>query len=254
MFWLAVATLVLVAPGVGDDKKDKPAGAAQVVDSGSFGIFVGGKRVATEKFQIEKRDDGNVASSELTVDDGKQKASQTSELTLSSTGDLQNYSWKEQSPGKGEISVAPQDVPPTGKGDVKGTVVMEHITPGPAEKAQEVPFFVPVSTPILDDYFFSHRELLTWRYLGAGCQTGLGQTTCRLPKMKFGVIVPRQGAFITVSVEYVGREKVKVGDAEREFNRFNITGDSVDWALWLDDQHKLVRILIASDNTEVLRD
>ena len=131
---------------------------------------------------------------------------------------------------------------------------MEYITPSPSEKAQEVPFFLPRSTAILDDNFFTHRELLIWRYLGAGCRLGLGQTSCPLQKMKFGVIVPRQGTFITVTMEYIGREKVKLGETERELSRFNLTGEGMDWALWLDDQHKLVRIVIASDNTEVLRD
>ena len=243
-WWLVVvAALVLAASGLSAGKKDKPQKAGEIVDSGSFGVLVGGKRVATERFQVEKRDEGSVVTSELTVDDAKQKASQTSELQLTPTGDLQRYSWKEQSPGKGETTVEPKE-----------TFLMEYITPNPAEKAQEVPFFLPRSTAILDDNFFIHRELLTWRYLGAGCRLGLGQTSCRLQKMKFGVIVPRQGAFITVSMEYIGREKVKLGETERELNRFNLTGDGMDWALWLDDQHKLVRILIASDNTEVLRD
>lgn len=240
---VVVAALALAVPSMDAGKKDKSEKAGEIVDSGSFGVFVGGKRVATEKFQIEKREDGNVSSSELTVDDGNQKASQTSELRLSSSGDLQSYSWKEQSPGKGEITVAPKE-----------TFLMESITPNPAEKTQEVPFFSPRSTVILDDNFFTHRELLTWRYLGAGCRLGLGQTTCRPPKMTFGAIVPRQGTFITVTLEYLGREKVKVGGAERELNRFNLAGEGMDWALWLDDQHKLVRILITADNTEVVRD
>jgi hypothetical protein len=90
--------------------------------------------------------------------------------------------------------------------------------------------------------------------MGAGCQLGLGQTNCRPPKMTFGVIVPRQAVFITVSLEYLGREKVTVGGAERELSRFNLSGESISWALWLDDQHKLVRILIPADNTEVVRD
>ena len=72
--------------------------------------------------------------------------------------------------------------------------------------------------------------------------------------MKFGVIIPRQGNFLMVNMEYVGREKVKLGETERELSRFGLTAEGMDWALWLDDQRKLVRILIAADNTEVLRD
>jgi hypothetical protein len=240
---VVVAALALTVPALSADKKDKPAKAGEIVDSGSFGVFVGGKRVATEKFRIEKHEDGSVSTSELTVDDGNQKASQTSELRLSTVGDLLGYSWKEQDPGKGQITVNPKD-----------TFLVESVIPKPDEKAQEVPFFSPRSTTILDDNFFTHRELLLWRYLAAGCRMGLGQTNCRPPKMTFGVIVPRQGVFFTVSLEYLGREKVKVGAAERELNRFNLAGEGIAWALWLDDQQKLVRILIPADNTEVLRD
>src|SRR5258706_15971191 len=52
----AFAAALLLTPSIAKDKgKDKAAKAAQVVDSGSFGIFVNGQSVATEKFQIEQR-------------------------------------------------------------------------------------------------------------------------------------------------------------------------------------------------------
>lgn len=240
---VVVAALALAVPAVGADKKEKAQAPAEVVDAGSFGVFVNGKRVATEKFQIEKRADGSVSSSELTVDDGNQKFSQTSQLQLSANGDLQRYNWQEKSPGKGETTVEPKD-----------TFLMEYVVPNPGEKTQEVPFFSPRSTAILDDNFFTHRQLLAWRYLGAGCQLGIGQTNCRPPKMTFGVIVPRQATFITVSLEYRGPEKVKLGEAERELSRFDLLGEGISWALWLDEKQKLVRILIPAENTEVLRD
>jgi hypothetical protein len=240
---LVVAVLALAVPAMFAGEKDKPKKAAEVVDAGSFGVFVNGKRAATEKFTIEKLEDGSVSSSELTVDDGNQKASQTSELRLASNGNLQGYSWKEQSPGKGEITVDPTD-----------NFLMERITPSPGDKVQEMPFFSPHSTAILDDNFFTHRELLAWRYLAVGCRMGLGQTACRPPKMTFGVINPRQLTFTTVTMEYRGRETVKVAGVERELNRFDLLGDNMSWALWLDDQQKLVRILIPSDNIEVVRD
>ncbi len=240
---VVAAALVLAAPAVGADKKNKPEAPSEVVDSGSFGVFVGGKRVATEKFQIEKRESGNLSSSELIVDDGNQKFSQKSQLELSPSGDLLRYNWKEQAPGKGETTVEPKD-----------TFLMEYVIPSPGEKTQEVPFFSPRSTAILDDNFFTHRQLLAWRYLGVGCGRFIGQTNCRPPKMTFGAIVPRQATYIMVSLEYRGPEKVKLGETERELSRFDLTGDGLSWALWLDDKHKLVRILIPSENTEVLRD
>ena len=246
--WLVgvAAALVLAVSAVGAEKKDAQK-AGEIVDSGSFGVFVGGKRVATEKFQVEKREGGNISTSELTVDDGNQKFIQTSQLELTPDGNLQHYSWKEQSPGKGETAVEPKDT-------TKDAYLVETITPNPPDAPTEVPFFTPRSTAILDVNFFTHRELLLWRYLGAGCRLGLGQTTCRPPKMTFGAIVPRQGAFITVNLEYLGPEKVTVAGTERELNRFNLTGEGIAWALWIDDQQKLVRILIPAENTEVVRD
>jgi hypothetical protein len=37
-------------------------------------------------------------------------------------------------------------------------------------------------------------------------------------------------------------------------NKFVLRSEGGDWTMWLDDHFKLQRILIASDNTEVVRD
>jgi hypothetical protein len=57
-------------------------------------------------------------------------------------------------------------------------------------------------------------------------------------------------------MELVGKEKVTVRGAERELLRLNLTGESFDWALWVDDhdQFKLIQLAIPADNTEVVRD
>jgi hypothetical protein len=57
-------------------------------------------------------------------------------------------------------------------------------------------------------------------------------------------------------MELVGKEKVTVRGAERELLRLNLTGDNVEWALWVDDhdQFKLIRVAIPADDTEVVRD
>ena len=47
---------------------------------GSFGIFVNGKRVGTEKFKIQQRGDPSVTTSELKMQQGAYKASQKSEM------------------------------------------------------------------------------------------------------------------------------------------------------------------------------
>jgi hypothetical protein len=73
-------------------------------------------------------------------------------------------------------------------------------------------------------------------------------------QVKFGVINPHQRASLLVSIAYTGKEKIPVRGVERELNHFLLKSDAGEWSLWLDDQFKLVRILVPSDNTEVVRD
>jgi hypothetical protein len=59
-----------------------------------------------------------------------------------------------------------------------------------------------------------------------------------------------------VNVQPVGEEKVKIRDTERQLLRINIKSDDDEWALWLDpqDHYKLLRVVKAGANTEVVRD
>ncbi len=70
------------------------------------------------------------------------------------------------------------------------------------------------------------------------------------------MLVPQDRTSMRVRLELVGREKVKLGGTERELLRLNLMGEAFSWALWVDekDQFKLIRVLVADDNTEVVRD
>lgn len=238
----ACLLLVLALSPVFASKKTPATG--QMVDSGTFGIFVNGRRVASETFQIEQQPTVSIAKSELKLEDGTPGPAQTSELQLTPGGDLRRYEWKELSPEKAEAVVEPQN-----------EFLIERVTgTQPAMKPIEQPYILPASTMILDDYFFSHREILIWRYL-AGCQVVEGQKGCKLTKQQFGVLVPRQRAPIMVTLEYAGREQLAFKGKTSDFDRFNLNADGTDWSLWFDPaSHKLMRIVIAADNTEVVRE
>ena len=72
-------------------------------------------------------------------------------------------------------------------------------------------------------------------------------------RTQFGTLNPHDRSSVSVNVEFVGREKVPIRGAEQELNRLNIKSDNGNWALWLDDQFKLMRILV-ENTTEVVRD
>ena len=234
-----VLVMVALAAGLflGGRAWPKSGNEGKLVDSGSFGIYVQGRRVATETFSIRQRPDVSITVAEFKTEDGREN--QSSELQIASNGDLRHYQWR--GPDKAQTTVVYSD-----------QFLVEHVTSGAGVKPVELPFMLPPSTVLLDDNFFVHREVLLWRYLAsmcgpaplpAGCQTG-----------RFGVFIPRQQTPATVQLEYKGKEKIAIRGAEHELDRFSLVTDGVEWALWMGPDYKLVRILVPSERVEVLRD
>ena len=232
-----VALMLLAALNAPAGEKDKDQ--AKVVDSGSFGIFVGGKRVATETFQITEKPDGSLAHSEFKVTDGS--SSQASDLQLLPSGDLRRYEWRDET-SKALVVV-----------ELKNDFLVEQVTVADTTKPTEIPFLLSASTSVVDDNFFIHRQILAWKYLASGCAPGtVTAQGCVYQKTQFGVIVPQQQRPLVISMEYAGKDKLP--GIERDLWRFKLETEGVEWALWLDEQHKMVRVLVAAQNIEVRRD
>jgi len=239
----AMALLWFVVPaGAGDKPKEIPG---KNVDSGAFGVFVNGQRVATETFSIQQGPAGSVATGQFKTESGApNQTSVSAEMEISPNGDLKKYEWKELSPGQAKATVAPAN-----------DFLTERVILSPKDKPEERPFMLPSSTTILDDYFFSHREILVWRFMASACKQENGQVSCPAnQKTLFGTLNPQQRAPMQVSLEFTGREKTTIRGNEKEYNHFVLKSDSGEWILWVDDQFKLQKIEIPSDKTEVVRD
>lgn len=222
--------------------KEKEA-PAKIVDSGSFGVFNGAHRVATETFSIKQDADGSVVSSEFKAEQGEQKADQSSELDLTGSVNLRHYGWKEIVPEKLEASVDPND-----------TFLIERFSTGPDGRLHDQNFLLPASTSILDDYFFIQREVLAWKFLATVCkQDKMGLGCPRNQKAQFGTLNPHARSSMLVSIEFTGKDKVTLRGAERDLSRFMLRSESGDWAMWLDDNFKIVRLL-GDNGIEVVRD
>lgn len=223
--------------------KDKPKATGQdTVDSGSFGVFSSGHRVATETFAIKQGSDGSVVSSVFKSAQGEQQAEQSSELQLTPSVDLRHYSWKEISPEKTEATVSPND-----------EFLIERFAAVP-DKKHEQNFLLPASTAILDDYFFIQREVLAWKYLASACKKGQGPLQCPVKQaVQFGALNPHQRSSMPVSIEFSGRDKFSYRGSEQDFSKFILKSEDDEWTLWLDDHFKLVR-LSGDNGTEVIRD
>jgi hypothetical protein len=215
------------------------------VDSGSFGVFMAGRRMGTETFSITQNANGSVIQSEFKTEGVGNQAAQSSEMQLTGTGEIRRYDWKELSPGKAQSGVLPNE-----------QFLLQKWSATPDEKPQEQPYLLPASTSILDDYFFVHREVLVWKFLQTSCsKDGKGQLQCPLKqRSQFGTMNPHQHSSASVSMEFMGREKIKVRGTEQNLLKVELKSDSGAWELWLDDQFKVLRIQVPAENTEVLRD
>ncbi|HUN87391.1 MAG TPA: hypothetical protein VMU28_01290 [Terriglobales bacterium] len=216
----------------------KKASNEKVIDSGTFVVMIKGNKVASEKFEIVQTADMSIARSELRVNDNKE---QRAEYQLAPNGTLIRYQWKEE--GKGEAVVEPKD-----------EFLVEHVSLSDSGKKAEQPFVLPTSTLIMDDGFFSQRELLLWRYLAASCQLKPGETGCRLPSQQYGVIIPRQQTSMQVTIEYKGSQKLTLKGTEMDLQRFQLSSEGFNWTIWIDAQYKIQKIAIDDENTEIYRE
>lgn len=215
----------------------------KMVDSGSFGVFSGAHRIATETFSIKQGAQGSTIESEFKSEQGEQTADQSSELQLTPSVELRRYEWKELTPEKINAVVEPND-----------TFLIEHVFSGPNNKPQNQNFLLPASTSILDDYFFIQREVLAWKYLATACKqqsAGLGCPPNQ--KVQLGTLNPHARSSMLITIEFTGKDKVTVRGTERELSRFVLKSETGDWAFWLDENFKLVRLL-GDNGVEVVRD
>jgi hypothetical protein len=240
--WVIFAVLAVSTMSLAGAQKDNPKAGKQVVDSGSFGIFVKGQRVITETFSVQQENGISLVKAQLQEAGASATPGQRSELEMTDNGELVRYQWNDAT---GSLVVAP-----------KNEFLLEKITTSASSKPAEQPFLMPNTSAILDNNFFIHREVLAWRYLAADCHSDSGTLKCLQGPVEFGVLVPQDRTSMRIRLELVGREKVAIRGTERELLRLNLSGEAFKWALWVDDkdQFKLMRVLIPDDNTEVLRD
>jgi hypothetical protein len=235
---LMAACMLSSLPLAAGKPKTPPPAQAKVVDEGTFTVTVNGARAATETFTIKQNAQGSVSKSQLKVED---KPTQDCEMTMAANGNLVRYEWNDLKVANGKNVVEPSN-----------DFLVEHYAM-PNGKVGDQPFLMPTSSIILEDAFFSHRELLLWRYLGASCGKGEGKA-CEFAKTQYGVIIPRQRISSMVTVEYLGPDKVMLKSGIKELTKFKLSTEGPDWFAWVDENYKLQKISVPEDGTEVTRD
>ncbi|MDR3764581.1 MAG: hypothetical protein P4M01_10835 [Acidobacteriota bacterium] len=238
---LAAAAVFLLATSLVAGTKPAPKNAT-VVDEGTFGIFQNGLRTATEQFTIQQYATHSTTSVTLTAE-GKERFEQSCELTMLPDGTFSHYEWKETAPEKSTSSV-----------ELGDQVLILHSSNEDGKAIKDQQFFLTPATFILDDYFFSTREVLLWRYLASSCRPASGgMNTCNLARQRVPILVPRQRLSAQVFIEFKGYEDMPLNGHPEHLRHFVIETDGPEWHLWMNEEQKVLRISIPSANTEILR-
>jgi hypothetical protein len=106
---------------------------------------------------------------------------------------------------------------------------------------------------ILDDYFFSTREVLLWRYQAMSCKPRSSGGMCNFVRRRFPVLIPQRNTSSEVYLQFKGFDDMPLNGRPQHLLHFVMDTDGPTWNLWLNEQQKLLRISIPADNVEILR-
>jgi hypothetical protein len=241
--WLLAFSIAAASGLLAKDKEHE----GTKIDAGSFGVFDRGNRIGTETFSIYHTGNGSVVESQFKTENTPKEAVQSSVLQLAANGEIRRYEWKELSPGSAEAVVVPND-----------DFLTQKWRNSAGEKEHEQPYLMPLSSSILDDYFFIHREVLAWKFLAMACsRQEKGGLQCPLKqRTQFAILIPHQQSSAALSAEYLGREKLPWKNGSMELIKLEFRTDASTWDIWLDDQNqfKVMRMSVVGENTTVDRD
>jgi hypothetical protein len=210
-----------------------------VADSGNFAVMVNGKRVAVERFTMKQSATGNTVSSTLEFDNGKIKAQQQSSLELGGDGTFRKYTWEELNPGKAKIVAEPQDK----------TFVVVRQKPSDATPSKDTLHPLDISTiSIIDTNFYSHVEVLMWRYMAMSCANG----NCKFAVQKFPVFVPYEEMAQIFTLSYIGNDSLKTASGPVATSRYRVQTENGDIDVWMDGV-KMMKLQLPG-SVEVIRE
>ena len=87
------------------------------------------------------------------------------------------------------------------------------------------------------------------------CKQQSGQLQCPVgQKAQFGTLNPHARSSMPVTFEVTGTEKIKIRSGELDTTKLSLKGEAGDWTIWVDQQFKVQKMAVPSDNTEIVRD
>ena len=222
----------------GETKSQKSEGAVPTysgADQGSFKILFNGEQIGEERFQIVADATAFKAFAEihLTVEREREKTTFTIKPVLQFKKTFEPISY--------------QVLQESGPNKMKAQV---NFKPGRSEALYETdrekdPREIELRPDVLvlDDNVFHHYILLTKRYdfLKGGVQ-------------EFPAFIPQQFLAGIISVEDKGMEKVTLKGDSVSLQHLLVDSGELQFSLWLNEHHELLKISVPKSNVDVVRE
>ena len=211
------------------------APASSLNDQGVFQLFLAGRRIGSEKFEIQSTKDQTSAKAEteFQIEKGQKLVliKTSSSLVLNAQLVPLTYNWSMKSPQASSLEADFRSKP----AKLRYRTVTGEV--------DERDFSLLPDIVLLDNNVFHHFELLAERYrLTPG------------GKQVFRAFVPQDALPGELSVEGKGKKTVKIRGQSEELQHLVVTTELAQIDLWLDDQRHLQRVLIGAAQLEAVRE
>jgi hypothetical protein len=225
LLFTAFASALLAFAG----QKKGPAGSVFVADKGKLKILLDGKAVGQEEFEIAPAGAGWVAkgTTHLSVE-GSPAATVTGTLTLQPNGAPISYEWTSQSDKTNGAHVL------FANGVAKMTIQMQGAHPF----EQDLSFNSQLIVVLDNNLYYQYAALARiYDWSRRGAQT-------------FPVLVPQELLPGTISVNGVG----PLGVEGKSYEALKVTTSDLEVFLYLDPNHRLMRLEVPASKAAVLRE
>jgi len=210
-------------------QKKPSAGSIFVADRGKFKVFLDGKPVGQEEFDISPSGVGWIAkgTNHFAVE-GSAPATVTGNLSLSSDGAPISYDWSSQSDKTNSAHIT-----------FAGAVAKMTVQLGSAHSfEQDLTFSSPLIV-VLDDNLYYQYVLLArvydWNRRGA---------------QNFSVLVPQELLPGSINVDWAGA----VNAEGKAYEGLKVTTNDLELMLYLDSNHRLMRLEVPASKAAVIRE
>jgi len=228
---VAAGILLTALGGVMLARADKkgPAGSVLVSDKGKLNILIDGKSIGREEFEITPNGETWIAKGSTKVAmEGAPATTVTGALTLAPDGSPLSYEWTSQADKTNGAHIVFEN------GVAKMTLQMQGARPF----EQDLTFGTP-HIAVLDNNLYHQYAVLARLY-----------DWSRKGLQNFSVLIPQELTPGTIVVESVG----PVSTDGKSYEGLKVITTDIEMVLYLDSNHKLMRLEVPASKAAVVRE